>query len=263
MKISGYILTKNNARSLPWALESVQGMLDELVIVDSGSTDETLDIARKYTDRIYYKELVDFADQRNYAISLCKGDWVYTMDADEVMGENFSQLFQYLDGKYRAILIPRYNLVGLNPTAFLKKPHYSDWQVRVFRNDGQCYYDTEHKVHHQLRNCRPRLKVPFVNIFHLHFLLHDYAARKERVDFYEKVDPGSGGSEYYLFEDYPETTGILETIETILPEVQKQLGADAGLLSYPYQIDCKKQVFHKWEYELKKWMTQGRYLFNL
>lgn len=263
MKVSGYILTKNNARSLPWALKSLQGMLDELVIVDSGSTDETLDIARIYTDRIYYKELVDFADQRNYAISLCKGDWIYTMDADEVMGENFPQLFQYLDRKYRALLIPRYNLVSLNPTTFLKKPHYSDWQVRAFRNDGQCYYDTVHKVHHQLRNCRPRLKVPFVNIFHLHFLMHDYGARKERVDFYEKVDPGSGGSEYYLFEDYSETTEVLKTIERISSEIHKQINADSALYAYPYPINDTHQLLHKWEYELKKWMTQGRYLLNL
>lgn len=115
MKVSGYIITKNNGRSLKWALESVYKYLDEIIIVDSGSTDNTVEIAKQYTDKIYFNEFKDFSDQRNFAIKKCTGDWIFTMDADEVMGENFFEFKKYLGKSYRAILFPRYNLVSLNP----------------------------------------------------------------------------------------------------------------------------------------------------
>ena len=62
MKVSGYIITKNNGRSLKWALESVYKHLDEIIIVDSGSTDNTVEIAKQYTDKIYFNEFKDFSD---------------------------------------------------------------------------------------------------------------------------------------------------------------------------------------------------------
>ena len=71
MKVSGYIITKNNGRSLKWALESVYKYLDEIIIVDSGSTDNTVEIAKQYTDKIYFNEFKDFSDQRNFAIKKC------------------------------------------------------------------------------------------------------------------------------------------------------------------------------------------------
>lgn len=111
MKLSCFILTKNNARSIRYALESVHNYVDEVVIVDSGSTDATLDIAREYTDRIFYNELVDFSEQRNFAIKKCRGEWIFFLDADEVVGENFTDAFKYFDKRYRSLLMPRYSII--------------------------------------------------------------------------------------------------------------------------------------------------------
>lgn len=58
MEISGLILTKNNAASVDYALASIRDYMDEIVVLDSGSTDATLDIARKYTDKIYIMNLI-------------------------------------------------------------------------------------------------------------------------------------------------------------------------------------------------------------
>ena len=250
MKISGYIITKNNDRSLEWALESVHQWLDEIIIVDSGSTDRTIEIASKYTDKIYFNEFKNFAEQRNYAIERCSGDWIFTMDADEVMGENFPQLFKFLNQKFRAILIPRYNLVSLDPLAFILKPHYSDWQTRMFRNDGKIHYDLKHKVHHQLLNCRPRFKLPFVNIFHFHWLMYGYEERKKRVDYYEKIDAGSGFPRYYLYEDYPHV--IAKTMEQITPEIMTLIQKDTNLQHYVHTISPLIQIKNKVGYNSKK-----------
>ena len=56
---------------------------DEIVIVDSGSTDRTLEICREYTDRIVFHPWEGFVKQKGFALSCCTGDWVLNLDADE------------------------------------------------------------------------------------------------------------------------------------------------------------------------------------
>jgi len=256
VKISGYIITKNNERSLSWALESVYQYLDEIIIVDSGSTDKTIEIASKYTDKIYFNKFKNFADQRNHAIKLCSGDWIFTMDADEVMGENFPRLFKFLKNRFRAILIPRYNLVGLDPTTFILKPHYSDWQVRMFRNDGNSYYDLKHPVHHQLLNSKPRFKLPFVNIFHLHWLMYGYLDRKKRVEYYEKIDADSGFPRYYLYENYPHV--IAKTVEQIPAHIMELLKQDTNMQKYQHVISPRDQFKNDFGYYSKEMLAHIR-----
>ncbi len=88
MKLSASLIVKNESAHLRDCLDSIRGV-DELVIVDTGSTDNTVDIAREYTDKVYhgdeYKWRDDFAFSRNQASKLCTGDWVLSIDADEVL----------------------------------------------------------------------------------------------------------------------------------------------------------------------------------
>lgn len=261
MKISGYIITKNNGKSLGWALESVYQYLDEIVIVDSGSSDNTIEIAQQYNAKIYFNEFVDFSAQRNFAISKCTGDWVFTMDADEVMGENFPLALKYLKiKKYRALLFPRYNMVHLDPCIHIKTQyHYSDWQVRLFVNDGKCYY--ENPVHHQLRECKPRLKVPNVNIFHMHWLMHDFAERKKRSDYYATFGEESGFLKYYLYEKYPHT--LLKGIEKLTPTILELLKKELNPVEYQYKVNFQEQIKHKIAINLKTKLTKLRYKIGL
>ena len=85
--ISCFIITRNEADRIEQCLESVTGWADEVLIVDSGSTDGTLEIARRYTDRIYETDWPGFGPQRNRALAWCKHDWVLSLDADEVVTE--------------------------------------------------------------------------------------------------------------------------------------------------------------------------------
>lgn len=79
---SVYIICKNEAQHIERALESVK-MFEDIVVVDSGSEDDTLRIAARYTDRIYHRDWEGFAVQKSYALSLCKHKWVLNIDADE------------------------------------------------------------------------------------------------------------------------------------------------------------------------------------
>jgi glycosyltransferase involved in cell wall biosynthesis len=81
-KVSVTVITKNEAEDLGAALESV-AWADELIVVDSGSTDETAAVARRYTDRVIVHAWPGYAAQKNYAASIAGHDWILSLDADE------------------------------------------------------------------------------------------------------------------------------------------------------------------------------------
>lgn len=78
------MIVKNEEAMLPACLESAQGIVDEIVVVDTGSTDATRDIAKEYGARIYeHPWNNNFAEARNVALQHCTGDWILQLDADE------------------------------------------------------------------------------------------------------------------------------------------------------------------------------------
>ena len=86
MQLSAYLITFNESRRLAQVLERLQGV-DEIVVVDSGSTDGTQDIARSFGARVVHQDWLGFARQKAFAMSLCQGEWVLSMDGDEVLQE--------------------------------------------------------------------------------------------------------------------------------------------------------------------------------
>ncbi|GAG44849.1 unnamed protein product [marine sediment metagenome] len=89
MKISASMIVKNEEVCLEKCLQSIKD-LDEIVILDTGSTDKTGEIAQKYTNKYYaneYKWNDNFAEARNLSLSKCTGDFILTIDADEWLEE--------------------------------------------------------------------------------------------------------------------------------------------------------------------------------
>lgn len=84
MKISIAIITLNEERNIGPCLETVK-WADEIVLVDGGSTDKTLEIAGQFTTHVYEEPFKDFAAQKNAALQYVGGDWVFFIDADERM----------------------------------------------------------------------------------------------------------------------------------------------------------------------------------
>lgn len=80
--ISVFLVVQNEEKNIARALESVKDFA-EIVIVDSGSTDKTLEIARRYTDRIYHQAWLGMARQKAFAKELCTHEWVLNLDGDE------------------------------------------------------------------------------------------------------------------------------------------------------------------------------------
>lgn len=83
MNLSLIITTKNEAKDLASCLESVKELVTEIILVDDNSTDDTLQIAKKYGAKIFTRTFSGYADQKNYALSLAGSDWILSLDPDE------------------------------------------------------------------------------------------------------------------------------------------------------------------------------------
>lgn len=81
-RLSVIVITKNEAHNIRACLESVN-WADEIIVVDSGSTDETVAIAREFTPHVYSHDWPGFGAQKNRALDYATGDWVLSLDADE------------------------------------------------------------------------------------------------------------------------------------------------------------------------------------
>ncbi|WP_350333121.1 glycosyltransferase family 2 protein [Coralliovum pocilloporae] len=96
LPLSIFIICKDEAERLPLVLDALADLSDDLVIVDSGSTDGTLEIARRYTKHVFHRDWEGFGQQKVYAESLCRHDWVLNLDADEVLLEEVRQSIRAL-----------------------------------------------------------------------------------------------------------------------------------------------------------------------
>lgn len=96
LPLSVYYITLNEEERLPESLASVRGWVDEIIVVDSGSTDGTVDMAEQFGARVVYREWEGFASQKAFAASLCRNDWVLDLDADEVLSDELVANIQSL-----------------------------------------------------------------------------------------------------------------------------------------------------------------------
>ena len=87
MLISAVIITKNEERNIRRCLESVKDVVDEIVVVDSLSTDATEEICRGYNVKFVKQQWLGYSDQKNYANGLASNDWILSIDADEQLSE--------------------------------------------------------------------------------------------------------------------------------------------------------------------------------
>lgn len=110
IEISLCMIVKNEEKVLDRCLTSIADLMDEIIIVDTGSTDRTKEIARNYTDQIYDFEWIDdFSAARNFAFSKATKEYIYSADADEVLDEENRQKFRLL----KEAMLPEIEIVQM------------------------------------------------------------------------------------------------------------------------------------------------------
>jgi glycosyltransferase involved in cell wall biosynthesis len=132
-KISVIIITGNEEKNIKDCLESVR-WADEVIVVDSESTDETVNIAKKFTNKVFIRKWGGYADQKAYAMGLTKNEWVLSLDADERVTPELSKEITGLDlsiEKANAFKIHRDNyFLGEKITSCGWE---NDYQLRLFK----------------------------------------------------------------------------------------------------------------------------------
>ncbi|MCS6125494.1 glycosyltransferase family 2 protein [Shewanella baltica] len=86
-KLSCFVIACNEADRIEQCLAPLSGWVDQLLVLDSGSTDNTVELARKYTQEVHSTDWPGYGPQRNRALLLCDNEWVLNIDADEVITE--------------------------------------------------------------------------------------------------------------------------------------------------------------------------------
>lgn len=106
MRLSLCMIVKNEAENLPRCLESVKDVVDEIVVLDTGSTDSTIEIARSFGAKVdQFEWRQDFAEARNEALKQVTGDWVLVLDADELLAAPVVPILQQLIEREEALVI--------------------------------------------------------------------------------------------------------------------------------------------------------------
>ena len=141
------MIVRNEEEVLERCLRSVADIVDQIVIVDTGSKDRTIDIASSYSSEIYsYSWHGDFSAARNESLRYAKGDWILVLDADDELSESSRWRIRPLirNTEYDAVGIVVRNIAP--PDDVVK--YYDDTRYRLFRNHrGFCY---EQRVHNQI-----------------------------------------------------------------------------------------------------------------
>ena len=157
--ISLCMIVRDEERNIRRCLDSVRNYADEMVLVDTGSTDRTKAVCSEYGARVFdFKWRSDFAEARNFSLKKARGDWILWLDADEVVDmADFSSLRDNLDkGASPLILIPMLHFYGEEPAD--EKRVYLSSAVRLIRNRTGIRFTG--KIHESLVLDAPGLSLP-------------------------------------------------------------------------------------------------------
>ena len=212
--ISLCMMVRDEEKNLSRCLESVEGAVDEIIVVDTGSTDKTIDIAREYGVRLYeHPWFNDFSGMRNITIGYAQGDWVLILDADEELEFEDKDLLRSAaqETAVNGVMVTVHNYMGD------KTRDFKGNSIRLFKNDGKIHYDGI--VHNILK-----IDAPFrESNIRVHHYGYDLDANGKQTKF-ERIhgllskiledDPDDLRAHFHLMKAYGSNSRLNEAITT-------------------------------------------------
>lgn len=235
------MIVKNEETYLAQCFDSVKDIVDEIIVVDTGSTDKTQEICEHYHVSFYsYPWEDDFSKARNYSLSFAQCDWILILDADEMILHSKKSDFMtlLLDTTLDAFIVTIYNYTGL-----LEEEEYSiHHTLRIFRNhQGFCFQGA---IHEQVVSCEhpdQALSCEFSPIIIHHYgylaeVVDQKGKRSRNLSLLQKqyeTDPGNAfvlfnfGNEYAALEQY-------DLALTFYQQAKQNLKDQAAFTAYLY-----------------------------
>lgn len=239
--LSVFIICQDEERIIGACLEQVAKIADEIIVVDSGSTDATLEIARRFTDRIYHQDWLGYGRQKNVALSKCENEWVMSVDSDEVIPDDLIDEIRELDFQAPAYRIARKLFLG---NKFIRwGGYYPDYQLRLFRKSLGRFSDA--RVHESVKlNCRencPRLSHP-LNHYSYENLAEMRAAFREFAELSDRQ------------ANLPRA--VLNFLYTLFNKLVLRLGFLHGMLGLKLALNHAEYSFRKYrQFQTTKFTT--------
>lgn len=191
MTLSVAIITLNEEKILEKTLKSVNEFADEIVIVDSGSTDKTEEIAKKYNAKFYYQKWLGYGPQRNRAIDLSNGEWVLNIDADEEISEDLAKIIKDIKNGKNDYDVYKINFMSV---CFNKKIKYGGWsntyRIRLFKKTTGRFNAND--VHEEFITNAKVGKIDKYILHHSYLDLEDYFTKFNKyttlgaIEYYKK-----------------------------------------------------------------------------
>jgi len=149
MKLSVVIITYNEEQKIEGALQSVRDVADEIIVVDRYSDDDTVKIAKCYTDKVFLRKWTNFADQKNYANQKTVHEWILSLDADErLSAELQAEILELKSEEPQAAGFSMPRKVFYLGRWIRHSGWYPDRKIRLFQKD-KAHWEGEY-VHERL-----------------------------------------------------------------------------------------------------------------
>ena len=146
-KISACIISYNEERKIEACIKSLLPVADEIIVVDSLSTDNTLDIAGKYTNQIYNQEFLGHIEQKNLAVTKANHDWILSLDCDERLSEELQQSILSIKGNLEQADAYCMSRKTFYIYRWLNHCWYPDVKTRLFNKHSSCWGGTNPHDH--------------------------------------------------------------------------------------------------------------------
>ena len=181
--VSAIVVCFNEERNIAGCLESLR-WCDEIVVVDSFSTDGTLDICRRYTERVIQRAWAGYRDQKAFAHSQATQDWVLLVDADErvtpELRDEIRETLEVLGDQYCGFAVPR--LVSFLGRWWWRGGWYPDFDVRLFRRDRATWGGSDPHEKILVHGAVRRLRHPLH-----HFSYRDIEDHLQRINRFTSI----------------------------------------------------------------------------
>lgn len=260
MKISACMIVKNEEKNIETCIKSYKNIVDEIIVVDTGSEDSTVQIAKRLGAKVFfYQWNNDFAAAKNFALEKAKGDWIIFLDADEYFTEESAAQIPAI---LSSLKNTHYNAVScklINIDTDDNKLLDAFLQIRIFKKDKNIKYCS--KVHETLYNKKGKIHlISFydkIQIYHTGYSsnINKQKAKRNLDILLTNIKENEDYSEYYRY--LCDCYFSLDDYENALVYAQRHIESGIKCLGYESKIhkvmiDClyklgrpKKEVEEK------------------